>query len=153
MNEQFYITKEGLEKLKQELYELKTVRRKEVAGRIEKAKELGDLSENAEYADAKDEMAFIEGRVIELENNVARAVIIEESKDKNKVTVGSKVTVNCNGAEKIYTIVGSNEADPLKGLISNETPLGAALLFKEKGSEFEVKTPKGAMKCKVLKIE
>lgn len=153
MSEPFYITAEGLEKLKQELRELKTVKRKEVAKRIEKAKELGDLSENAEYADAKDEMAFVEGRIIELGNNIARAVIIEESKNKDKVTIGSRVTVICNGTEKTYTIVGSNEADPLKGFISNETPLGAALLHKEKGDEFEVKTPKGVMKCKVLKIE
>ena len=154
MSEQpFYITQEGLEKLKEELHELKTVRRFEVAKRIEKAKEMGDLSENAEYADAKDEMAFIEGRILELENSIARAVIIEENKNKDKVTIGSKVTIKCDGVEKIYTIVGSNEADPVRGFISNETPLGSALLYKKKGDEFEVKTPKGLMKCKVLKIE
>ncbi len=153
MNNPYYITKEGLEKMKEELKQLRTVKRIEVAERIAKAKDLGDLSENAEYADAKDEMALTEGKILELEDCVARAVLIEDTKDKNRVTIGSKVTINYNGSEKIYTIVGPNETDPSKGFISNETPLGVALLYKEIGAEFEVQTPKGPVKCKVLKIE
>jgi len=150
----FYITKEGLEKIKEELHILKTSKKQDVARRIEKAKEMGDLSENAEYADAKDEMAFLEGRIFELEDSIARAIIIDENKNKDRITVGSKVTINYGGVEKTYTIVGSNEADPTTGFISNETPLGAALLYKTKGDEFDVQTPKGpSKKCEILKIE
>lgn len=147
-----YTTKQGLEKLKEELKELKSVKRKESAARIEKAKELGDLSENAEYAEAKDELAFIEGRILELEDYIHRAVVIEH-KVGDRVMLGSIITVKVKDQEKIYTIVGPNEADPGAGRISNETPLAKELLGKKVGDELLVKTPAGAMKYKILKVE
>lgn len=147
-----YTTKQGLEKLKEELKGLKSVKRKEVAARIEKAKELGDLSENAEYAEAKDELAFVEGRILELEDYINRSVVIEH-KLGDKVMLGSIITVKIKDKEKIYTIVGPNEADPGAGLISNETPLARELLDKKVGDELEVKTPAGMMRYKILKIE
>lgn len=147
-----YTTKEGLEKLKTELKELKTIRRKEAAARIEKAKELGDLSENAEYAEAKNELAFIDGRILELEDYINRAVIISHTAS-DKVILGSKVTVRVKDKDKSYTIVGPNEADPAAGRISNETPLSKALLGKRVGEEVEVKTPSGLVKYKILTVE
>ncbi len=147
-----YITKEGLERMKEELRELKTVKKREVAGRIERAKELGDLSENAEYADAKDEMAFIEGRILELGDYLNRAVVIERGTG-GAVQVGCTVTMRNGGAEKTYTIVGANEADPVKGLISNETPLARALLGKAVGDTVEVTVPAGKVTYTVMKVE
>lgn len=147
-----YTTQEGLDKLKEELHHLKTVRRRETADRIEKAKELGDLSENAEYAEAKDDLAFIEGRILELEDFINRSVIISH-KAGDTVAPGSKVTVKTKDKEKVYTIVGPNEADPAKGLISNETPLAQALLGKKKGDQAEVKAPSGTIKYSIVKIE
>lgn len=142
MNEYVYVTPAGLEKLKKELHELKTVRKREVADRIEKAKELGDLSENAEYADAKDEMAFIEGRIMELEDAVNRSKVIE-SAGTGTVSIGHTVEVEVGGKTRTYTIVGSSEADPAAGRISNETPLAHALLGKKVGDSIEVSLPAG----------
>ncbi len=142
MNEYVYVTPAGLEKLKKELHELKTVRKREVADRIEKAKELGDLSENAEYADAKDEMAFIEGRIMELEDAVNRSKVIE-SAGTETVSIGHTVEVEVGGKARTYTIVGSSEADPAAGRISNETPLAHALLGKKVGDSIEVTLPAG----------
>lgn len=147
-----YTTQEGLNKLKEELHRLKTVRRRETAERIEKAKELGDLSENAEYAEAKDDLAFIEGRILELEDFINRSVVINRQLS-DKVAPGSKVTIKSKDKEKVYTIVGPNEADPAQGFISNETPLAQALLGKQKGETVEVKTPSGAVKYSIIKIE
>ncbi len=138
-----YISKEGLEKARQELHVLKTEKRREVAARIEKAKELGDLRENAEYHDAKDEAGFVEGRIAELEDQINRAVIIE-AKDSDKVSIGCKVKVTAsNGKDKELRIVGAPEADPLQGRISNESPLGQALLGRKVGETAEVKVPSG----------
>lgn len=147
-----YISHDGLERLKQELHELKTVKRRDVASRIEKAKELGDISENAEYADAKDEMSFLEGRIMELEDYIYRAVIIQH-KDVSKVHVGGTVTLKSKTGEKVYTIVGANEANPLEGRISNETPLAQALLGKEKGDEVSITVPAGVITYKITNIE
>jgi len=147
-----YTTQEGLNKLKEELRHLKSVRRKEVAARIEKAKELGDLSENAEYAEAKDELAFIEGRILELEDYINRSVVISHEAS-DKVILGSKVTVRTKDKEKVYTIVGPNEANPAEGFISNETPLAQALLGKKKDDQTEVKAPSGMIKYSIIKIE
>lgn len=146
-----YITKDGFEKMKEELRYLKMVKKREVADRIEKAKELGDLSENAEYADAKDEMSFIEGKIIELEDYVNRAVVIDHTQT-DVVQVGSTVIVKNKEGEKTYTIVGANEADPLGGKISNETPLAQALLGKAKGDEIELTVPAGKISYKIVKI-
>ena len=147
-----YITKEGLEKLKEELLQLKTVKKREIADRIEKAKDLGDLGENAEYADAKDEMMFSEGRTRELEDYVNRAVVIEQS-EGGVIQVGSTIALKNGGAEKKYTIVGANEANPLEGRISNETPLAQALLGKKVGDKVDINVPAGKITYKILSVE
>ena len=146
-----YITKEGLAKLRKELDELKNVRRKEIALRIEIAKDMGDLSENAEYHEAKDEQGFIEGRIIELEQMLVNAIVIEHN-DTGCVNVGNTVRVSVKGKEKEYTIVGANEADPLAGRISNESPLGIAFIGKHPGDSVEVKVPSGKMVYHIISI-
>lgn len=147
------ISQEGYEKLKKELDYLTTVKRREIAERIKAAKELGDLSENAEYSDAKDGQAFNEGRIIELNNILKNLTIVESEYNKNEIAMGSKVTVKTNGEEKQYTIVSFNEADPQEGKISNESPLGVAFLEKKKGDIVKVNTPKGEMEYKIIKID
>ena len=149
---QTYITEEGLEKLKEELEYLKNTKRKEVAERIAAAKELGDLSENAEYSEAKDEQSFIENRVAELESIVRSVKIIKKNKRVTSVQVGSNIEVESNGKILKYSIVGSNEADPINGKISNESPLGKAFLGHKIGEEAEAIVPKGKIKFKILKI-
>ncbi len=152
MNEQI-ISQEGYDKLKDELNFLSTVRRKEIAERIERAKELGDLSENAEYSEAKDAQALNEGRILELTNTLKNVTVVQSSGSSEKVVMGSKITVKIDNKEKQYTIVSFNEADPLNGKISNESPIGVAFLEKKKGDSVEVETPRGIMKYKILKIE
>jgi transcription elongation factor GreA len=151
MNEQI-ISQEGYDKLKDELTFLTTTKRKEIAERIERAKELGDLSENAEYSEAKDAQALNEGRVLELTNTLKNVTVVQHEDSNDQVLMGSKVTVKAD-KEKQYTIVSFNEADPLNGKISNESPLGVAFLNKKKGESVEVETPKGTVKYKILKIE
>ena len=151
MLEPLYISKEGLEKMKEELHHLKTVRKFEVADRIEKAKELGDLRENADYHDAKEEAAAIASRIIELQDGLNRAVIIE-AKASDVVTMGCKVRIAANGKEKVVTIVGSTEANPIEGRISNESPMGMVLLGKAVGDTAEVKTPAGVIVYTVKEI-
>lgn len=146
-----YVSKEGLEKLKAELHYLKTEKRREVASRIEKAKELGDLRENADYHDAKDEAGWTESRIIELEDAINRAHVIE-ARSSDAVAIGCRVKVTGGGKEKTFTIVGSTEADPLKGLISNESPLGQAFLGKKVGEAAEVKVPSGTVTYTVQEI-
>lgn len=150
----YYITKDRLEQMKKELHELKTVKRHEVASQIQEALEMGDLSENAAYIDAKEEQAFLEGRIIDLERMIANAQIItEEHAGKVKeVRIGSKVKVK-NDREHEFTIVGSDEADPSAGRISNESPLGQAFLGKKINEVIEIKVPKGTMKYKIISIE
>lgn len=140
---QTFITAEGLQKLRDELHQLKTVKRREIAQRIQEAKELGDLSENAEYVEAKNEQAFVEGRIAELETAVKNAVIIQDVKNAEQVRVGSKVTAKHDGTAATYSIVGSNESDPSNGRISNESPLGQALLGKKVGETVTVTVPNG----------
>ncbi|TSC76947.1 MAG: transcription elongation factor GreA [Parcubacteria group bacterium Gr01-1014_31] len=148
-----YLTREGLEKLKKELDELKSVKRQEVINRIKVAREQGDLSENAEYADAKDEQSFIEGRILELENLTNKAVIIDaDVTHHDVVSLGMTVTVDCGGRTLRYTIVGSNEADPSQGMISNESPLGRAFLGKRVGEKVQVMVPKGEMECMIVDL-
>ncbi|MFH1781023.1 MAG: transcription elongation factor GreA [Patescibacteria group bacterium] len=150
---QTYITEEGLNKLKEELDILKNTKRKEIANRIKEAKELGDLSENAEYQEAKEEQSFVENRVLELESIIRNVNLIKKDKKANDVVVGSTIEVEKDGGNKFtYTIVGSSEADPTKGLISNESPIGMAFLGKKVGEETQVEAPSGAIKFKVLKI-
>ncbi|MBU1018013.1 transcription elongation factor GreA [Patescibacteria group bacterium] len=157
-DEQVLITKEGLTKLKDELDHFKSVRRKEVAERLKEAISYGDLSENSEYEEAKNEQAIIEGRVIELEKMITNAEIITEGKKSTDATVqiGTAVTVQ-NLTEKddpeTYTIVGSTEADPTESKISNESPIGSALLGKMKNDVIKVKVPAGVYEYKVLKVK
>ena len=142
-----YVTKSGLEELKTRLEDLKSNKRLEVAAKIKFARELGDLSENAEYAAAKEEQGFLDQEIRELEEKVLHAVIIEESADKSAVSIGSTVKVLDVefGDEEEYTIVGTTEADILSGKISNESPLALALLGKRKGDKAEVTTPNGSV--------
>ena len=143
-----------MEKLKLELQDLKTNQRRELANRIEAAKALGDLSENAEYHEAKDALGFVEGRILEIEDLMKNAVIIEPEAAKagSNVRVGSKVKVKVNGKEKTFDIVGSNEADPLSGKISNESPIGMALIGAHAGDKVNVKTPTGTTAYEVIEI-
>jgi transcription elongation factor GreA len=152
MNDQI-ISQEGYDKLKDELTLLTMIKRKEIAERIERAKELGDLSENAEYSEAKDAQALNEGHILELTNTLKNVTVVHHEDSKDQVVMGSKVTVKSSDKEKQYTIVSFNEADPLNGKISNESPLGVAFLNKKKGDAIEVETPKGIVKYKILKIE
>lgn len=147
------MTPEGYERFRKEVDELKNVKRKEIAVRIQEAKELGDLSENAEYQEAKNEQAFIEGRIIELDILLKNATIIEEKKQSNTVEVGSTIKTRCDGTICQYMIVGSNEADPTQGRISNESPLGQAFLGKHAGDVFEVKLPKGTRQFEIISIQ
>lgn len=148
------LTAEGLKKLEEELAHYKSVRRIEVAQRIKTAIEYGDISENSEYDDAKNEQAFIEGHIIELENKINTARIIDEKTRKNVVSVGSKVKLLDEefNEELDYVIVGSSEADPFNNRISNESPVGSAILGKKKGATVEVNTPDGVATFKILAI-
>ncbi|MFA6422187.1 MAG: transcription elongation factor GreA [Candidatus Buchananbacteria bacterium] len=149
-----YISKEGLEKVKKELDDLIRIDRPEVIDRIARARELGDLSENAEYHEAREKQSFIEGRIQELEYLIKNAVIIKASKNKDIVSLGTTVHATCdNGMVIKYTIVGHTEANPAEGKISNESPLGKAFIGKGVGHEFELAIPSGKIKCKIDKIE
>ena len=154
-NKEFLLTQEGYDKLEEELENLKVVKRKEVAERIKVAISFGDLSENAEYDEAKKEQAQVEERILKLENMVRKAVIIDESKiDLNVVTIGSIVKVkDLEFDEEVeYTIVGSTEADPYDGKISNEPPVGKALLGRAAKEVVEVQVPDGVAKFEILEI-
>jgi transcription elongation factor GreA len=153
------VTKEGLKKLQDELDYLKTTKRGEVAERLKEAISYGDLSENAEYEEAKNEQAFVEGRILELEKQVKHAKIITEHSMKTTkssiIDIGSVVTVkNITEQEdpETYTIVGSMEADPINHKISNESPIGKALLGREKGDTVDVTAPAGKFKYEVVKV-
>lgn len=152
MEEQI-ISPEGYKKLKEELDYLTNTKRKEIAGRIEKAKELGDLSENAEYHEAKDAQAFNEGRIAEISNTLKNVQIVESPNSKSEVSMGSTVTITDGKKERKFTIVSFNEADPAEGKISNESPLGLALLGKKKNETATINTPKGEAEYKIKKIE
>lgn len=156
MNEKpVYLTRDGLEKLEKELDGLVRVTRMEVARRIAEAKDLGDLSENAEYEEAKRAQAFVEGRIREIQHQLSNAQLIDESTNGEKaIRIGSRVTVREEDGEEItYTIVGSAEANPRQFKVSNESPIGKALLEKRKNQTVSVPTPGGSSyKLKILKI-
>ena len=155
VEKQEILTQEGYNKIEEEVEYLKTVKRKEVAERIKVAISFGDLSENAEYDEAKNEQAQVEERIVKLENMLRKAVIIDESQiDSNTVTVGSTVKVyDTDFDEEVeYTIVGSAEADPYNGKISNESPVGRAFIGKHKDEEVEVHVPNGVVIYKILEI-
>jgi transcription elongation factor GreA len=149
------LTREGFKKLEAKLEHLKTHQRREVAERIRQAKEFGEIGENAEYEDAKSEQAFVEGEILNLENTLRHAKIIDESDiHTDVVSVGSVVALKelDSGEEIEYQIVGTNEADPANGKISDESPVGLSLQGMKKGQVIEVKVPDGLVKYKVLKI-
>lgn len=151
------VTKAGLEKLKTELKEFQEIRRKEVAARLKEAIAYGDLSENSEYEEAKNEQAFVEGRIVELEQMVSNAKIITDDKrSEDTVQIGTTVTVQNITEEdepETYTIVGSTEADPIAHRISNESPIGSAILGKAKNDTVKVKVPAGVFEYKIMKIK
>ncbi|WP_099221140.1 transcription elongation factor GreA [Listeria costaricensis] len=152
----FPMTLDGKLKLEQELHELKTVKRKEVVERIKIARGFGDLSENSEYDSAKDEQAFVEGRITTIENMIRNAQIIDnEETDNDTVTLGKTVTFTeqPDGDEEAYTIVGSAEADPFEGRISNDSPIAKGLLGHTIGEVVTIQTPGGDMEVKIVKIE
>lgn len=154
-SKKFIMTYEGVKKLEEELEYLKTVKRKEITEKIKVALGYGDLSENSEYDEAKNDQAFTEGRIIQLENMLKNAVVVDESEiPKDKVSVGSIVKVmDYEFDEEVeYTIVGSAEADPMNFKISNESPVGSALIGKKVGEVVEVAVPSGMSKFEVLEI-
>lgn len=151
----YVMTYEGLKKLEEELEYLKTTKRKEVTEKIKVALSFGDLSENSEYDEAKNDQAFLEGRIIQLENMLKNATIVDESDiPKDKVNVGSLVKVKDYefDEEVNFLIVGSAEADPLENKISNESPIGSALIGKKVGEVIEVQVPDGTNKFEILEI-
>jgi transcription elongation factor GreA len=151
-NKPAYLSKEGLEGIRRELEELVNVRRAEIAARIHEAKEHGDITENAEYEDAKNEQAFVEGRIQALSALVKNAVVIEENHSSTHVQIGSTVTIQSKDGKESFMIVGSAEASPADGRISNESPVGRALLGRKKGEEVTVSVPAGDSKYKILSI-
>ncbi len=151
---EIYLTKEGLAKLEAELEQLRTSKRQEVADRIHQAKESGSTDDNAEYEEAKNELAFVEGRILTLEKMLQNAVIIkDETTHGGRVALGSKVVLrNQEKQLEDYIIVGSAEADPGQGKISNQSPVGLALMNKKVGDDVEVRTPAGVRKLRIVKI-
>ncbi|GLO66660.1 MULTISPECIES: transcription elongation factor GreA [Oceanobacillus] len=152
----YYMTQEGKDKLEEELHYLKTDRRQEVVERIKVARDFGDLSENSEYDAAKDEQAFVEQRITQVEKMIRNAVIIENDNDNpNIVSLGKSVSFVelPDGDEETYTIVGSAEADPFEGKISNDSPMATSLLGKEIGEEVTVSTPGGDIDVRITNVE
>ena len=148
-----YFSKVGLTKLKSELESLKTKKRKEIANRLEYAKSLGDLSENSEYQEAKESQILNEAKIAELEDMLRRAVVVEHSASRGQVDIGSQVAVeDISGKRLNFTIVGANEASPAENKISNESPLGKALLNHKKGETVSAHTPKGVLEYKIVDI-
>jgi transcription elongation factor GreA len=152
------VTKEGFSKLQEELDELRNVKRKDVAARIKEAISYGDLSENSEYEEAKNEQAFVEGRILELEEKVKNVKIIADKDTKGTKTVQLGTTVHLQNLTKgkeieVYSIVGSEEADPFEGKISNESPVGSAVLDKEKGDVIKAHVPAGKVEYKIIKLD
>jgi transcription elongation factor GreA len=151
-NKPAYLSKEGLEKLREELEEMTNVRRAEVASRIHEAKEHGDITENAEYEDAKNEQAFVEGRIQALSALIKNAVVIDENHSTTHVQIGSTVTIQSDDGKEKFMIVGSAEAAPAQGRISNESPVGRALLGRKKGDTVTVTVPAGDTSYKIVSI-
>jgi transcription elongation factor GreA len=156
MSDQTFLTPEGLKKLEEELDYLRTVRRAQVAERLHQALagESGELTENAEYEDAKNEQAFVEGRIATLEAMLSNVVLIKDQGAKGVVVLGSKITVKENGSKpEVYQLVGAAEADPKAGRISNESPLGKALLGRRVGDDVKVNAPAGTLSFRIIAIE
>ncbi len=150
---EYYITLKRFKELKIELEHLRKEGRIEISERLKRAKELGDLSENSEYLDAKDAQSKLEFRIFELDNILRNASIIKKKSGNGVVSVGSTVKIKREGSIFSYTIVGSTEAKPEDNLLSNESPLGKAFLNKKTGDMVEIQTPDGIIKCKIIKVE
>lgn len=150
-NNKHYLSADKLQEFKEELEQLKTVERRRNAENLEYAKSLGDLSENAEYHEARDKQADVEDRIMELEEIIKNSQIIE-SGSKDEISIGSKVVASRDGKEETFTLVGAEESDMLTGKISYESPLGAALLSHRKGDSVVVRTPKGEINYKIIDI-
>jgi len=154
MTQPYYLTPEGEAKLRAELEELKGPRREELSKRLRSAIQMGDLSENADYHKAKEDQGFLEGRIKELENILRNAVTIEKTAGQDTIFIGAHVTIQEGSEEpETYHLVGPTEADPRKGRISHESPIGRALMDKKVGDIAEAETPGGKLKFKILKIE
>ncbi len=151
--EKYYVTEERLAELKAELGRLKSETRREIADRLQKAKELGDLAENADYIEAREEQGFLETRIVELEDMIRRAVVIKKAANQNMVQIGSTFHAKSHDRTMTFTLVGVNETKPEEGLISNESPIGRAFLGRKTGEKTVVKTPKGETVYEILSIE
>ncbi len=148
------ITREGLRRLEAEYAELTGSRRREVADRIRHARDFGDIAENAEYIEAKNEQSLLEGRILMLEAMIRNAAVIEDrEREAGVVAIGTQVKVTGPEGDEVYSIVGVAEADPLKGMISNESPLGRALLGKRVGDEVEWQSPMGTSRLRIVAVE
>ena len=147
-----YITQEGLEKLKKEIEYLKTTKRDELADRLQKAIAQGDLSENFDYSDAKEQQAMLEGKIKELEDQVREAQIVQKTTQSDVIQIGSAVEVENEGEKLTFVVVTARDADPLQGKISVESPIGETLMGKKKGEIATVETPDGSMQYKILTI-
>ena len=155
MNEQVYLTAARLKELQEELIQKKTVEREDLAKRLRSAIQEGDLSENADYHKAKEDQGFLEGRIQDLEHIIGSAVIIDETRARDQVDVGAKVTIQEDGLDEpeTYQIVGAQEANPRQRRISNESPIGKALMGKRAGDIAIAQTPNGELRFKIVKIE
>ncbi|MEF2845497.1 MAG: transcription elongation factor GreA [Eggerthellaceae bacterium] len=154
MDNSYILTEEGKQKLEDELHYLETEKRAEIGERIRVAREFGDISENSEYDDAKNEQGMMEARIAEITRILGEATVVAAPKRSSKVNIGSRVTVDMGGRERVFTIVGGAESDAANGKISNESPVGAALLGHKKDDEVETQGPTGrVIKMKILKIE
>ncbi len=152
MSSNTILTPDGHKKIIEELQYIKTVRRKEIADRIEYAKSLGDLSENAEYQSAREDQSFTEGRVLELEELLKNAQVVQHVSNSDMVNLGDHVLLSSDGKEYSFTVVGANESNPQEQKISNESPLGRALLGAKLSQTVDVQTPRGIIRYRIEKI-
>jgi transcription elongation factor GreA len=146
------LTREGMEKLMEELEDRKGRLRQEISAAIKEAKEQGDLSENAEYSEAKHQQNENESRIMELERTVKEATIVEKAVGSSEVRIGSTVRLDCDGKKMTFTIVGANEVNPAQGLISSDSPFGRALMGRSKGEKAEIEAPAGTLRCVVVSV-
>lgn len=148
----YYVSQEGLDKLNEELEYRSTTLRKQISDAIGTAKEQGDLSENFEYQDSKERQAVNEARIIELNDTIARTVVIESEKGGTEIRIGSTFEAEMNGVKKTYSIVGQTESDPMAGKISHESPLGNAFMGHKPGDTIEVTAPAGKISYKIISL-
>lgn len=152
-NKKTYLTKEGLVGLKKEYDELVNKKRPEIIARVSQARNMGDLSENAEYAASREELSFIDGRIDELEELLKQAVVVGNTTSHSIVKIGSKVTVKMDGKREKFTVVGEMEANPVEKKISHQSPLGRAIIGKKVGEKVEVEAPVGGISYVILEIQ